>query len=109
MQGAGFPSAEQQTAVSHPAIKSHFGNTEARQSRIQASQGHAEQARAAFRAALGLDPRDLATYTNLARLELSAGQATVSAGLFAEALSLDPSSVSARQGLADAQRTIRGR
>jgi len=76
---------------------------------IQASQGHSKQARAAFRAALSLDPRDPASYTNLARLELSVGQATASAGLFAEALSLDPSSSSARQGLADAQRTIRAR
>jgi spermidine synthase len=76
---------------------------------IQASQGNAEQARAAFRTALRLDPRDPVTYTNLARLELSVGQATASAGLFAEALSLDPSSSSARRGLADAQRAIRGR
>ncbi|MBI3492062.1 MAG: methyltransferase [Acidobacteria bacterium] len=71
---------------------------------IQASQGRANEARAAFRTALQLDPRDPVTYTNLGLLELSAGQTAASAGLFAEALSLDPSSRSAKQGLADAQR-----
>ena len=91
------------------AVDSRFAPAHNLAGAIQASQGNAEQARAAFRAALTLDPRDLATYTNLARLELSAGRASASAGLFAEALSLDPSSASARQGLADAQRAIRGR
>jgi spermidine synthase len=91
------------------AVDSRFAPAHNLAGAIQASQGNAEPARAAFRAALTLDPRDPATYTNLARLELSAGQASASAGLFAEALSLDPSSSSARQGLADAQRAIRGR
>ncbi len=66
---------------------------------IQASLGQSEQARAAFQAALGLDARDGATYTNLALLELSSGNDAVAAGLFAEALSLDPGSEAARQGL----------
>jgi Flp pilus assembly protein TadD len=66
---------------------------------IQASLGRSEQARAAFQAALGLDARDGATYTNLALLELSSGNDAAAAGLFAEALSLDPGSEAARQGL----------
>ena len=76
---------------------------------IRASQGRADEARAAFRTALRLDPRDPVTYTNLGFLELSAGHTAVSAGLFVEALSLDPSSRSARQGLADAQRAAHAR
>jgi tetratricopeptide (TPR) repeat protein len=76
---------------------------------IHASQGRSDQARAAFQTALQLDPQDPATYTNLAVLESSVGQAAASADLFAEALSLDPASLSARQGLADAQRALVGR
>ena len=76
---------------------------------VRASQGQADEARAAFQAALHLGPRDPATYTNLALLELSSGHAAAAAGLFAESLSLDPSSSPARRGLADARRAIGGR
>ncbi len=76
---------------------------------IRARLGQADQARAAFHTALRLDPRDPATYANLALLELSSGHAASAARLFAESLSLDPSSSSARQGLADAQRATGGR
>ena len=76
---------------------------------VRASQGQADEARAAFQAALHLGPRDPATYTNLALLELASGHATAAAGLFAESLSLDPSSPPARRGLADARRAIGGR
>jgi Flp pilus assembly protein TadD len=75
---------------------------------IQASEGNVDAARGAFRAALTLDPRDPAIYTNFGVLELTHGHAPEAADLFTEALSLDPASPAALQGLADARRALGG-
>jgi spermidine synthase len=66
-----------------------------------ASLGQRDQARTAFQASLDADPRDPATYTNLATLELQAGNAAAATRYFAEALTIDPASAPARQGLAE--------
>jgi spermidine synthase len=66
----------------------------------QATAGNGEAARRAFEASLGRDPRDPATYVNLARLELESGNPRRASALFSEALVLDPLSSHARQGLA---------
>jgi spermidine synthase len=68
-----------------------------------ASLGDREQARTAFQASLKADPRDPATYTNLATLEMQAGNAALATRYFAEALTIDPESGAARQGLAELQ------
>jgi spermidine synthase len=68
-----------------------------------ASLGQNDQARTAFHASLEADPRDPATYTNLATLELQAGNPRLATRYFAEALTIDPSSGPARQGLAELQ------
>jgi spermidine synthase len=64
-----------------------------------ASLGQPEQARAAFQASLQANPRDPATYTNLATLERQAGNLRLAERYFAEALTLDPSNATAREGL----------
>ena len=61
--------------------------------------GQRDRARAAFVSALRLDPRDPATYSNLATLEMEAGNVGAARRLFAEALTLDPSNAVAREGL----------
>ena len=61
--------------------------------------GQRDRARAAFVSALRLDPRDPATYSNLATLEMEAGNVVAARRLFAEALTLDPSNAVAREGL----------
>jgi spermidine synthase len=61
--------------------------------------GQRDRARAAFTASLQSDPRDPATYSNLATLELEAGNAAAAERFFAEALTLDPENAIARQGL----------
>ena len=71
---------------------------------ILAQLGQSGEARAAFKAALQLDPGDTATYTNFALMELSSGNRDAAAELFAEALVLDPSSAAGWQGLARAAR-----
>jgi spermidine synthase len=65
----------------------------------RASLGDVGSARRAFEASLIRDPRDPATYINLARLELTSGNGRRAAELFSEALVLDPSSRDAREGL----------
>jgi spermidine synthase len=65
-----------------------------------ASMGQREQARQAFQTSLQADPRDPATYTNLATLELEAGNSQLARRYFADALTLDPASSTAREGLA---------
>jgi spermidine synthase len=65
-----------------------------------ASLGQPEQARTAFEASLEADPRDPATYTNLATLELQAGRRELAHRYYAEALTIDPTNGPARQGLA---------
>jgi spermidine synthase len=65
-----------------------------------ASIGHAEQARTAFQASLIADPRDPATYTNLATLEMQAGNRDLARRYYAEALTIDPAHGAAREGLA---------
>jgi spermidine synthase len=75
---------------------------------IRASLGQSDPARASFEAALVLDARDSAAYTNLALLELQSGNAARAAGLFAEALSIDPASGAAREGLAQARAAASG-
>jgi Flp pilus assembly protein TadD len=68
-----------------------------------ASLGAREPARAAFHASLDADPRDPATYTNLATLESQSGNRELATRYFAEALTLDPANSAARQGLASLQ------
>ena len=68
-----------------------------------ASLGDREQARTAFQASLKADPRDPATYTNLATLEMQAGNSALATRYFAEALSIDPTSGAARHGLSELQ------
>jgi spermidine synthase len=65
-----------------------------------ASLGQRDRAREAFLASLEADPRDPATYTNLATLELQAGNPRLARRYYADALTLDPSSGAAREGLA---------
>ena len=65
-----------------------------------ATLGQRDQARAAFEASLAADPKEPATYTNLANLELEAGNAERAAQYFAEALIIDPNSETALAGLA---------
>jgi spermidine synthase len=67
-----------------------------------ASLGLRDRARHSFEASLTQDPRDPASYINLARFELETFNPRRAASLFAEALILDPRSPDARQGLADA-------
>lgn len=62
--------------------------------------GERDRARAAFTASLEADPRDPATYSNLATLEMESGNREAARRYFAEALTLDPANVVARQGLA---------
>jgi Flp pilus assembly protein TadD len=64
-----------------------------------ASLGQRDRAREAFQASIAADPRDPATYTNLATLEMQAGNRQLAARYFAEALTIDPSSSAAREGL----------
>jgi spermidine synthase len=64
-----------------------------------ASLGQNDLARESLHAALQLDARDAATYTNLGLLELSSGNQSTAADLFSEALVLDPASERARAGL----------
>jgi spermidine synthase len=65
-----------------------------------ASLGQPEKARTAFQASLDADPRDPATYTNLATLELQAGNPDLAQRYYAEALTIDPTNGPARDGLA---------
>lgn len=67
---------------------------------IHASAGRTAEARAAFEAALRLNPLDAATYTNLGLLELEASNRSGAARYFAEALSVEPESQAAMEGLA---------
>jgi spermidine synthase len=71
---------------------------------ILAQLGQAGEARAAFEAALRLDPGDSAAYTNFGLMELASGHRDAAATLVGEALTLDPSSAAGWQGLADASR-----
>jgi Flp pilus assembly protein TadD len=64
-----------------------------------ANLGQRELARAAFQASIAADPREPATYTNLAMLELESGNRDQAAAYFAEALTIDPTSQAARDGL----------
>ncbi|MCC7180433.1 MAG: fused MFS/spermidine synthase [Acidobacteria bacterium] len=62
--------------------------------------GQRDRARAAFTASLAADPRDPATYSNLATLELESGNTAAAQRYFAEALTIDPTNTVARDGLA---------
>jgi Flp pilus assembly protein TadD len=64
-----------------------------------ANLGERELARAAFEASIAADPKEPATYTNLALLELESGNAARAEAYFAEALTIDPSSQAAIDGL----------
>ena len=64
-----------------------------------ASMGQRDQARAAFEASIAADPRDPATYENLANLELQGGNRALAHQYFAEALTINPDSETARRGL----------
>ena len=68
-----------------------------------AAAGHADCARAAFEAAIGVNPRDASTYVNLGVFHLRGGEPAAAAGYFSVALALDRSSTPARQGLAEAR------
>jgi spermidine synthase len=72
-----------------------------------ANLGQRDQARSAFQASIAADPRDPATYANLATLELQSGNRDLAARYFAEALTVDPSSEAARRGLAVSRSTGR--
>ena len=61
--------------------------------------GQRDRAREAFRASLQADPRDPATYSNLATLEMEAGNFDAARQHFAEALMLDPGNAVAGEGL----------
>ena len=65
-----------------------------------AGMGQRDRARQAFQASLQSDPRDPATYSNLATLEMESGNFAAARQHFAEALMLDPTNVVARDGLA---------
>ena len=69
-----------------------------------ATLGFRDRARRAFRASLEADPRDPATYMNLAFLEMESGNRDAAAAYFAESLSLDPDNEMVRSGLAAAGR-----
>lgn len=73
-----------------------------------ATAGRRDEAREAFQASLGADPRDPSAYTNLALLELEGGNTAAGMQRLAEALTLDPSAAAAREAfdreLARAQR-----
>jgi spermidine synthase len=69
-----------------------------------ATMNQRDEARRAFLASIEANPRDPATYTNLATLELQAGDRARAARHFAEALTIDPTSETARRGLAGLQR-----
>jgi Tfp pilus assembly protein PilF len=62
-----------------------------------------DDAKAAFAAALSLNPRDSAIYNNYGLLELALGHREAAAGLFQEALAIDPASQVSRQGLMEAR------
>jgi spermidine synthase len=62
--------------------------------------GQRDRAREAFTASLTSNPRDPATYSNLATLELESGNRQAAERYFAEALTLDPTNAVAREGLA---------
>ncbi|MEP7119173.1 MAG: fused MFS/spermidine synthase, partial [Acidobacteriota bacterium] len=62
-----------------------------------ATAGQRDQARDAFQASIKIDPRDPATYTNLALLELEGGNRVAGLQRLAEALTLDPTSAAARE------------
>jgi spermidine synthase len=64
-----------------------------------ANLGQRDLARAAFEASIAADPKEPATYTNLALLELESGNPDRAEAYFAEALTIDPSSEAAREGL----------
>jgi spermidine synthase len=66
--------------------------------------GERDKARAAFTASINADPRDPATYSNLATLELESGNRGAAQRYFAEALVLDPTNAVAREGLASLHR-----
>jgi spermidine synthase len=72
-----------------------------------ATLGRSDDARRAFEASIGADPRDPVAYANLGTFELQTGRAERAANYFAEALTLDPSSSPAEQGLAQAMAALR--
>ena len=61
-----------------------------------ATSGQRDGAREAFLTSIKIDPRDPATYTNLALLELDGGNRVAGLQRLAEALTLDPTSSTAR-------------
>ena len=65
-----------------------------------ATSGQRDLAREAFLTSLRIDPRDPATYTNLALLELEGGNRSAGVQRLAEALTLDPSASVARDAFA---------
>ena len=65
-----------------------------------ATAGQRDLAREAFLASIKIDPRDPATYTNLALLELEGGNRAAGRQRLAEALTLDPSASVAREAFA---------
>ncbi len=70
-----------------------------------ATLGQRDLAREAFLTSLRIDPRDPATYTNLALLELEGGNRAAGLQRLAEALTLDPGSAAAREAF-DRERAL---
>jgi spermidine synthase len=68
-----------------------------------AAVGQRDCARAAFDAAIRVNPRDVSGYVNAGVLALQSGNQTAAIDFFASALTLDPSSKQARDGLAQAR------
>ena len=74
-----------------------------------ATSGQRDLAREAFLVSLEIDPRDPASYTNLALLELEGGNRVAGLQRLAEALTLDPASPAAREAFARERATSAAR
>ncbi len=72
-----------------------------------ATLGRRDCAQAAFEASLNANPRDPATYINLAQFSLESAKPEAAARYFADALSIDPSSTAARNGLAQLSKVLK--
>ncbi|HYN09992.1 MAG TPA: fused MFS/spermidine synthase [Vicinamibacterales bacterium] len=112
--------ASEAVALAEPAVRRHPSDARLRNvlGVAYASTGRRDEARKAFEAALDLDARDAATYTNLALLDLETGQPARAVARLGEALLLDPDSPRAlgalaealeRLGYADRAARVRGR
>jgi Flp pilus assembly protein TadD len=72
-----------------------------------ATLGRRDCAQAAFEASIKANPRDPATYINLAQFSLESANPSAAAKYFADALSIDPASSVARDGLAGVSKLLK--